>query len=217
MKGLDQMTALILEEATKDADRILADAQNEANAILAEYRQKADAERTAELLAVKAEAEVLARRAEASAQQIRRNLLLKTKNNLLDKAFQSALNALNALGAEERLSIYTAIFASALENQLVAERSAIENDLYEEYTAPVCYELALNEQDHHDLGTALLTAVNKAAQKAGKTVTLSSSYASIDGGFVLRCGDVELNCGLGGYMEQIRGEIEGEVCQILFS
>ncbi len=217
MKGLNQMTALILEEALKDAQRILTDAQNEADTILAEYRQKADAERAAEMTALGTEAGLLIRRAEASAQQIRRNLLLKTKNDLLENAFQAALQALIALDAKERLSIYTAIFTTALESQVRAEQSAMENDLYEEYTAPTCYELMLSEKDRLELGAELTKAASELARPYGKSVTLCIVDVSINGGFILRCGDVELNCGLGGYMEQIRAEIEGEVCQILFS
>lgn len=217
MKGLENMTALILDEAEKDAKTILADAQNEAETILAEYRKKAEEERTAETTAAMAEATLLTRRAEASAEQIRRNRLLLAKNDLLDTAFSSALQKLLDLPVAELLEIYTAIFASVLDGQLRAEQSACENDLYDEYTAPTTYKLMLTAKDNEALGADLLKAANALANPHGKTVVLANRTASINGGFILVCGDVELNCALGGYMEQIRSTIEGEVCQILFA
>ena len=217
MKGLENMTALILDQAQKDADRILADAQNDADAILSEYRKKAEEERRSELTAAGAEASLFTCRAEASAQQIRRNLLLKTKNDLLDRAFSNALTALTKLDAKESLSIYTAIFAQALESQLAAECAALENDLYEEYTAPSQYELVLSQTDSARLGNDLQKAAAELAKPYGKQVVLSSRNIAIRGGFILICGDIELNCSLSTYMEQIRSKIEGEVCQILFA
>ena len=217
MKGLENMTALILEEAKQDADRILAAAQNEAEAILAEYRQNAEEARAAELTATGVEAELLTRRAEASAQQIRRNQLLKTKNELLDRAFADALTALTQLNEQESLSIYTAIFAKALESQIVAETIAAENDLYGEYTAPCRYELMLSEKDSDRLGAELLRAAAELAKPYGKQVELSPRKVAIQGGFIMICADVELNCTMSAYMEQIRSTVEGEVCQILFA
>lgn len=217
MKGLENMTALILEEAKKDAESILADAQREAQTILADYQQKAEDERTAELSAQMAEAALLERRAESSAEQILRNALLKAKNDLLDAAFSGALQTLLALPANELLAIYIAIFASVLEGQLRAEQSACENDLYDEYTAPTTYEIMLSAKDSASLGEDLLKAANALAKPHRKTVVASNRLTAIDGGFILVCGDIELNCSLSGYMEQIRSEIEGEVCQILFA
>ena len=217
MKGLEKMTALILDEAKTAADAILAEAEKEAEAILEDYRCRARAEMAAEVSKAESEASRKLKRAEASAGQIRRNTLLAAKSELLDDVFARALNALVNLTDAERLELYQLIFAGALKDQLAAEQTAVANDLYGEYTLPLTYTLYLSSRDYASIGKQFSEAISGSLKSAGKTLVLSDKTAPIAGGFVLVCGDVELCCDLAGYMERIRSQIEGEVCQILFS
>lgn len=217
MKGLEKMTALILEEAQAAAESVLADARVEADAIVSDYRSRAEAEWNAEAARVDLEASQRLERAEASAGQIRRNTLLASKSALLDAAFSRALDALVNLPDAERLALYAAMLERAVEDQLSAEKTAVENDLYGEYTVPDRYTLLLSQRDLATVGKQLAEQAAGKLQSAGKTLVLSDKTAPIAGGFVLVCGDVELCCDLAGYMEQIRSQIEGEVCQILFA
>ncbi len=217
MKGLEKMTALILEEANAAANALIAEAQTEAENVLADYRQRADAERKEDAEKAQNEATALLQRAEASGRQIRRNKLLEAKSALLDAAFDRALQDLIALPDKERLEIYTAMLNRATKEQLAAEKAALENDRYGEYTAPSAYGLLLSEKDLSTIGSQLVEAAAKLLEPVGKTVTLSSKAAEITGGFVVVCGDIELSCTLAGYMDQIRSRIEGDVCQILFA
>lgn len=213
------MTALILAEAEKEADALLAAAKNEADSIVAAYRQQADEETATLTAAIAQEDRSALERAESSARQIRRNARLKAKSDLLDAAFDTALQQMINLPDAERLELYTEIFRSVLSEQLAAERAAAENDPYGEYAASAArqYTLLLSEKDRTSVGEAFLSAASAMAKSAGKQIALSERTVSISGGFVLVCGDVELSCSLGGYMERIRSRIEGEVCQILFA
>lgn len=217
MKGLEKMTALILDEAKAAADAILAEAEKEAEAILEDYRCRAREEMAAEVSKAESEASRKLERAKASAGQIHRNTLLAAKSALLDDVFTRALDALVNLPDAERLKLYQLIFAGVLKDQLAAEQTAVANDLYGEYTLPLTYTLYLSSRDYTAIGKQFSEAVSESLQSAGKTLVLSDQAALIAGGFILACGDVELCCSLAGYMERIRSQIEGEVCQILFS
>lgn len=217
MKGLEKMTALILEEAQAAAESVLAEARVEADAIVSDYRSRAEAEWNAEAARVDLEASQRLERAEASVGQIRRNTLLAAKSALLDAAFARALDALVNLPDADRLALYIAMLERAVEDQLSAEKTAVENDLYGEYKVSDRYTLLLSQRDLATVGKSLAEKAAGKLQSAGKTLVLSDKTAPIAGGFVLVCGDVELCCDLAGYMEQIRSQIEGEVCQILFA
>lgn len=217
MKGIEKMTALILDEAKAAADAVLAEAEREAETILSDYQSRADSDRAAETAGADLEAAQRIERAEASAQQIRRNTLLAAKSALLDAAFGSALDRLVNLPDGERLALYTAIFGNAVQDQLAAEKTAAANDVYGEYTVPDTYTLLLSQRDLAAVGEKFHAAASDKLKSAGKTLILSERTVPIAGGFVLVCGDVELSCTLSGYMEQIRSQIEGEVCQILFA
>lgn len=217
MKGLENMTALILAEAENAAKSLRAEAKIEAESIVASYKRQADEETAAQTAKIAQEDRSARERAESSARQILRNARLKAKSELLDAAFDAALQSLLDLPDAERLELYTTIFRSVLAEQLAVEKTAAENDRFGEFTAVRQYTILLSERDRTSIGDALLTAVRAMAKSADKQIALSDQTVSISGGFVLVCGDVELSCTLSGYMERIRSRIEGEVCQILFA
>ena len=87
--------------------------------------------------------------------------------------------------------------------------------------APEAYEILLSKQDREKCGEALLTSartrlVGRVEKKKLDLLTLSDECAEIDGGLILRCGDVASNCSFALLFADLRRELEGEVSHALF-
>ena len=211
------MLARILDEAKNQADEILTHAQTDAENILNEYRRRAQANMEADYAKISLEVSRRMEQTGAMVQQMYRNTMLTAKSALLNEVFDRALMTLIYLPDEERLRIYTAILNRAIEKQVISEKNAVLDDPSEEYTVPLEYVLYLSSKDQLTIGKQLSESVSKTVKQFGKSLILSEQSAPIGGGFILSCGDVELCCTFEGYIEQIRAQIEGEICQILFA
>ena len=112
------------------------------------------------------------------------------------------------------------LLCKTLNTQRESERDSMR--LYGEDIAPACYELMLNARDHGDVAKTLMQGARDAAA-AGKLpadmaakLKLCPVAVDIDGGLVLRCGDVETNCAFSMMLATIRPELEPRVQQILY-
>ena len=86
---------------------------------------------------------------------------------------------------------------------------------------PECYEVLFNQRDRDRCGKAVIEGTQKhLASKVSPEklahLQLSSQTANIDGGLVLRCGNVESNCSLSILFAQLRESLEAEVARTLF-
>ena len=113
------------------------------------------------------------------------------------------------------------LLASALKRQ--AEDEKIGRELYgENEDAPIAaeYELVLNARDRERCGERLLTSVRErlGADYAELTdkLRLWDGVGNVDGGLILRCGHIEINCSLRALFDQIRPELEAKVSHRLF-
>lgn len=220
MNGIEKMTALILSEAEADRDVRLKKASEDAEALLADYRSQADALISSEDEKTVREVDAILERASSSVKQIERNKLLEARGKLLDSVYTGALEQLCSdehASSKAYLDMLKAIFRSVLADQLTAEKVAEENDRSEEYKPIDRYKIRLNRRDREAIGAELIKYANSEAAKAQKTVVLDDSAASIKGGFILVCGDIELNASLELYLKKVRSTTESEVCAILFA
>lgn len=221
MNGLDKITDRILSAANGEADRILAGAQAECDKISSEYASRAAQIKSD--LSDKAEREGtdIVTRARSAAANQKRNLLLQTKSELVDEVFDDTLAGLLALSDEKYTTLLVGLLSAAMLEQIDAE--SVSREIYgeEEAMEPPVYEVILNNRDRARCGDALIQATKK---KIGAKVpsekldrlTLSEKTVSIDGGLILRYGDVESNCTLSLLFAQLREELEVEVSRALF-
>lgn len=221
MTGLSKITDKIIAEAKKDAAEILAAADAECEAISADYKSraekiKADIEQRAER-----EAAAIISRAKSSAAMNGRNIALGARSDLIDKAFKDARRELEYLPDEKYLDLLTSMLISVLTKQSEDER--ISREIYGEEDAPVSdiYEVMLNERDLARYGSTLLDNLrrrivgNSCADIVSK-LRVSSTPVKIDGGLILRSGDIEINSSISMIFEQIRPKVEARVSRILF-
>ena len=194
MNGIDKITQRIEADAQAEIDRVLADARDEAAKIAAKYKAQADAE-AADLAAKnrKAAAEREERLA-GTAQMEARKALLAAKQEMVEKAYALALEKLCAMPAEK----YADVLAG-----LLAEACSSGNE-----------EVIFSPEDQKKAGKA---AVEKANKNGGKKLTLSKETRPIKGGFILRSGNVEVNCAFDTLVRLQKAETAGEVVRKLFS
>ena len=221
VNGLNKITEKILAEARAEAERITAQAEAECARIQADYSARADAIREALSVEAEREGNEIVSRAKAASENQRRNKLLETRSKLIDAAFADALTGLKTLEPEKYTELLVGLLSSALLEQ--AEAEEISRTLYgeEEAMAPLQYEVLLNARDRERSGKALIEGTRKhlagkLSDQALKKVVLAEQTVNIDGGLILRCGDIESNCSFAILFAQLREELEAEVSRALF-
>jgi len=194
MNGIEKITQRISADAQAEIDRALDEARTQAKAIAARYKAQADAE-AAELDAKnrKTAAEREERLA-GTAQMEARKTALAAKQEMVGKAYDLALQKLCSLPQDE----YTAVLA-----ELLVQASSTGKE-----------EAIFSEKDRRTVGQA---AVDKANKDGGKHLTLSGETRSIQGGFILRSENVEVNCTFDTLVRLQKAETAGEVVKKLFS
>ena len=221
INGLNKITDKILSEAQAKADKILAEAAAECDRINAEYAERAEKIRSdISSEAEKGGLEYVAR-IRATAATSKRNLLLQTKSDLIDGVFAAVLEQTRNLELEKYNEILVGLLSAAFLEQMEAED--ISHKLYgeEEALSPERYEVLFNQRDRDRCGKAVIEGVQKhltgkvPAEKLARLV-LASGTANIDGGLVLRCGNVESNCSLSILFAQLREGLETDVARALF-
>ena len=221
INGLNKITDKILSEAQAKADKILADAQAECDRINAEYAERAEKIRSE----ISGEAEKggmeYVARIRSTAATNKRNLLLQTKSDLIDGVFAGVLEQTRNLELQKYNEILIGLLSAALLEQIDFEETS--RNLYgeEDALAPEVYEVVFNQRDRDRSGKAVIEGVQKhlsgkvSAEKLAR-LSLANQTVNIDGGLVLRCGNVESNCSLAILFAQLREGLESEVARTLF-
>ena len=221
INGLNKITDKILFESQEKANKILADAKAECDRINAEYAERADKIRSEiSTEAEKGGMEYVAR-IRSTAATSKRNLLLQTKSDLIDGVFESVLEQTRNLELAKYNEILIGLLSAALLEQIESEETS--RTLYgeEEALAPEAYEILFNQRDRDRCGKLVIEGVQKhlagkvSAEKLSR-LTLATQTVNIDGGLILRCGNVESNCSLSILFAQLRESLESEVARTLF-
>ena len=194
MNGIEKLTQQISADAQAEIDKIMADAKGEADAIAALYAQKAEKAAAAAMSKGEAAAAQREERLISMAGMEGRKSLLAVRQEMVERAFELALEKLCSLPDEE----YTALLVK------LAGAAATGKG-----------QLIFSQKDRTRVGKAVVTAVNEALPGGG-SLTLSEQTRPMRGGFILSDGDVEVNCAFETLVRLQRGEISGEVAKALF-
>ena len=194
MNGIEKITQRIQSDAQAGIDRVLSEARTQAAEITAKYKAQADAE--AAQIAAKNEQAAAEReeRLAGTAQMEARKLALAAKQEMVEKAYDLALQKLSRLPQEK----YIAVLA-----ELLAEASSTGKE-----------EVIFSPRDRQAVGKAAVEQANKAA---GKKLTLSGETRDIQGGFILRAENVEVNCAFDTLVRLQKAETAGAVARKLFA
>ena len=227
MNGIEKITQRIDQDAQSEIDKILGDARSQAVEILARYEEQARKESQEILARGEKNAAEREERLASVAQMEAKKLTLATKQEMLDKAFDLALDRLVSLPDEEYVALLADLAARAAttgREQLIfsqKDRARIGKQVVaaanEKLAKAVAPELpdALAESK---AGAILDKVVSGASALLAGTgmLTLSEETRPLRGGFILSDGDVEVNCAFETLVRLERGEISGEVAKALF-
>ena len=221
MKGLDKITDKILDEARAEVARILGEATDEAEKIRAEYAARADAIRARLSDEAEREGQDIIARTKAAAANRRRNAMLAAQSSVVDEVFASAHAEIGRFDDAQYTELVAGLLAAAMLEQVSAEEACATLGSDEEILLPERYEILLNQRDRERVGKELLPLIckklkGKVAREKTDALVISAQNAAIDGGAILRCGDIEINCSLSLLFAQLREELEGEVSRALF-
>ncbi|MDL2327123.1 V-type ATP synthase subunit E [Ruminococcaceae bacterium OttesenSCG-928-A11] len=172
MTGLDKIIGEIRGEAEAEAKKTVADAQAEAEGILNEAKAASDAK--AAKIAAQAAADVkdIERSRESAIALQRRQRSLAQKQALLAETLQKAQDSLYDLPEAAYFDLLVKLAAKAAQ--------------------PAEGEMLLSEKDAARLPKDFEDKL-KAALPAGASLSISKQTRPLDGGFVLKYGDVEEN------------------------
>ena len=158
-------------------------------------RYQARAEAEAAELAAKNEKAAAEReeRLVSAAQMEARKVRLAAKQEMVEKAYIRALEKLCSMPQEQ----YVDVLADLL---LQASTTGTE-------------EVVFSQEDREHAGKA---AVEKANKASGKKLTVAQETLPIQGGFILRSGNVEVNCTFDTLVRLQKAETAGAVAKKLF-
>lgn len=194
MKGLEKITQRIRNDAQAEIDAILAEGEAKAAEITANYREQARAIAEQEAQRSRQEADTLTERRVSGSAMDKGKALLAAKQECIDEAFARAAQKLRGLPGEE----YAVLLA-----KIVAAAGAGDE------------ELIFSAEDAASVGRAVVEKAN--ALKEGAAFTLSDETRELDGGVVLKRGDVEVNCGFATQLRLLRQTMAADVAAILFN
>lgn len=198
MNGAEKIKDRILADGRALCDKILEDAKREAQNIIGSAEKEALQKVAVMTEKARDEALQIKQRFQAASVMDDKKMILKARQNSVDEAFNNALTRVAGLPDAQ----YGLFLEEILLN--VAREEA--------------GELLLNEKDKVRLGENFVSLMNKKLNTKGEkaSLTLAKDTLSSCGGFVLRYGDMELNCTLEILLTMARPGLESEVAAILF-
>ncbi len=198
MTGTEKIKAKILEDASQMAKDIEEQAKEEARRITDAAKREAEEKRKEILQKGESDGAESYRRLLAVAGLEGRKERLKAKQDMVENAFKAAM--------ERIISMPDAKYQKFLEDMVVSAAEKGEG------------ELLLSEKDLSRMDRQFIESINKKLEHEGKNGNLKMSQKTIRaaGGFILKCGEMEINSTLEILFGMLRPELENEIVDILF-
>lgn len=199
MSGANKLKEKILAESGSQAADVLAEARQKAAEILAKGEGEAVAKKASVLEAARFNAGERRRRIQAIAELDARKAVLAAKGSMIEDVFKQALSRLAALEQKK----YEEILFPML---LAASQTGTE-------------EVLASQSERGRFTPEFVARANQALAQQGKkgNLLLSAETREMQGGFILRTGDVEINNSFDSILGMQRDRLEPEVAAILFS
>lgn len=191
MTSSEKILAGIAEEAKAQADKINSDAEKQAADITAAAREEAESE--AEKIKAEAEkkAELIISSGKSSAELLKRDTALNCRRGLIEKALITVADTVNAYSDSDYFDFLLTLIKK--------EKPNSKGEVY------------LSVKDK-----ARDTAFFKSELEA-LGLTLSDNFADINGGFILKYGDIQINGELSALIHEKRDVLTDELNKALFN
>ncbi len=195
MNGIEKITERIIQNAEQEIAEITREAQAKAEEITARYEGTARKEVSEILSRGKTAAEERVERLAGAALLESRKLELAAKQEMLNRAFDAAMERLRGLPESEYATLLAKLAAKA-------SRSGKE-------------EILLSKEDRSRIGEKIVRETNNLIPGGGG-LTLAEDSAPIQGGLILRDEDIEINCTFDSLIRRVKSDMATELAGILF-
>lgn len=198
MSGINKIKERILEEARLQAEETVKRAEEEASEIINNAKKDAETRKKQILEKANLEAAEVKKRLKAVADLEARKQRLQAKQEVVEEAFMQTIKKLSSMPDDKYVSIITNLIINSAPNDTA--------------------EVILSDRDKKRIPSDFEEKVNKnlsSRENRGK-VTLSKETRDINGGFILKSGNIEINNSFDAIIRMKRNEIETDVINSLF-
>ena len=191
MTSSEKILAGIAEESKTQADKINSDAEKQAADIIA--AAKAEAETDAEKIRAEAEkkAELIISSGKSSAELLKRDTALKCRRELIEKALITVADTVNAYGDKD----YFDFLLTLIKKEKLNGKGEVYLSVKDKARDTASFKSELSALD----------------------LTLSDTFADINGGFILKYGDIQINGELSALIHEKRDVLTDELNKALFN
>ena len=191
MTSSEKILAGIAEESKAQADKINSDAEKQAADIIA--AAKAEAETDAEKIRADAEkkAELIINSGKSSAELLKRDTALNCRRKLIEKALNFVADTVNAYGDKD----YFDFLLTLIKKEKLNGKGEVYLSVKDKARDIAAFKSELSALD----------------------LTLSDTFADINGGFILKYGDIQINGELSALIHEKRDVLTDELNKALFN
>lgn len=197
MSGIDRITTEIIQDAEKEAASIIEDAKAAAEKARTDAAEKAREYKASSDDKINQKISSEEKKTQSQCEQVEKLVLLKAKqeiiNDVLLKAKAKLLN--------QDTNDYFDTLLKLVEKQAQADKGV----------------LMLNAKDIARLPENFEKSVNAIAAKIGGMITISNKPINLDGGFILKYGNIEINSSFEALFEENKEELIDIVNGILWT
>lgn len=190
MTSSEKILSGIAEDAQNRAAEIISDAEKKAEEAVKECIAAAEKEAEKITAAAEKEAELIKKTGESAAALLKRDAALSVKRELIESALKATAESINAYGDKEYFDLLLKLIEK---NRLDKSGEIILSDLD-------------MSRDMSEFEKAL----------GGYSLTLSDETAKTGGGFILKYGDIIINCGLEAVIREKRDTLTDTLNRELF-
>lgn len=191
MTSSEKILAGIAEESKAQADKINSDAEKQAADIIAAAREEAESE--AEKIKAEAEkkAELIISSGKSSAELLKRDTALNCRRGLIEKALNFVADTVNAYGDKD----YFDFLLTLIKKEKLNGKGEVYLSIKDKARDIAAFKSELSALD----------------------LTLSDTFADINGGFILKYGDIQINGELSALIHEKRDVLTDELNKALFN
>lgn len=191
MTSSEKILAGIAEESKAQADKINSDAEKQAADIIAAAREEAESE--AEKIRAEAEkkAELIINSGKSSAELLKRDTALNCRRGLIEKALITVADTVNAYSDKD----YFDFLLTLIKKEKLNGKGEVYLSVKDKARDIAAFKSELSALD----------------------ITLSDTFADINGGFILKYGDIQINGELSALIHEKRDVLTDELNKALFN
>ncbi len=191
MTSSEKILAGIAKESKAQADKINSDAEKQAAEITAAAREEAESE--AEKIKAEAEkkAELIISSGKSSAELLKRDTALNCRRGLIEKVLITVADTVNAYGDKD----YFDFLLTLIKKEKLNGKGEVYLSVKDKARDIAAFKSELSALD----------------------LTLSDTFADINGGFILKYGDIQINGELSALIHEKRDVLTDELNKALFN